>query len=191
MTQRDKRSLRKYAEVLNGLLNGKPRRRRGFEGEKQIGSVGQAELLVGLDYSEMQNQVGKVVKKNGSKCRVGWYIKDVSKSKKLRDDDVIRATVLIRVKQFRNAQDGERIDPRTIGMSSIKIKGAYGGKTEDSVRLVVIDDGADASPEAFKKNMKLLAQELACALAQQVVITSIGKTSDDAYMHSPTAFPAP
>lgn len=159
-------------------------------GQTPLQRTDRAEFLVGLDFSAMKNRIGKI----RGRCRLGWFLLDLGGRQRLplhiTHNDVRDAVATMRARQFRNGRSGSRIGYRDVGLSAIQVAGLFEGTKERSTRVTIINDGKESSSVAFRSNMKKLAQDLACALAQKVIITSIDKTPPS-WLHSPTDFPNP
>ena len=177
---RQRRTWRKFSSAFSGIL----------AGQTPLRTTDRAEFLVGLDFSAMKQQIGK----RRGRCRLGWFLLDLGGRQRLpsriTQNDVRDAVATVRARQFRNGRSGARIGYRDVGISAIQVAGLFEGTKERSTRVTIINDGKEQSSAAFRSNMQKLAQDLACALAQKVIITSLDKTPPS-WLHSPTGYPNP
>jgi hypothetical protein len=168
------------------------RRPRALAGELSLKRTDRAVFLVGLQVDHLRSLVGKTRTYRGESCQIGGLLtSQARKTGRITADDLRSAIGFVRSHQRKGAGRGPVIGYDGVNMSAIRVLGSYKGKNEKSARVEIINDGTDSSSAAFKANMRKLAQELGCGLAQKVVITSIDKTPKDTFEHSPTGMPDP
>ena len=173
-----------------GLFSG--RRPKHLAGEAHLGDTDRAELLIGLSVDHLRDQIGKTRTYRGEHCKVGhWLSEEAKRTGRIDPDELLAAAAHLRALQRRGGTEGERIGVDAFSASATRLLGRYKGQKENSVRLLIINDGTDASSEAFNYNVRKLAQDLGCALAQKAIITSIDRTPVETYEHSPTGMPDP
>ncbi len=171
-----------------------------FAGEADWSQSTTVTFYIGLKLDRLAEVVGAPAEdvKTNAKCRIGAGLRpEEVRSGRIEPDTVIGVLRRLRKMQPRTGWYGSKETPlrqrekvvgdEGVAGSLIKMRGIYKGAREESVAVTIFHDPFLESKTAFDRNMRRLAQDMACALGQESIITSFGH-SDQTYSHTPTPF---